>query len=96
MGIISIVIAVVAVLFGYVNSRYFVRNKLRYVDAVQKGLAPLVAGGVAALVAWPILAILPLVGLGLGTALLFGASVGLGVAAGAKDVRRINAGLLEP
>jgi hypothetical protein len=32
----------------------------------------------------------------LGTALLFGASVGLGVAAGAKDVRRINAGLLEP
>ncbi len=96
MGIISIAISVVAVLFGYVNSRFFVRNKLRYVDAAQKGLAPLVAGGVAALVAWPILAILPLVGLGLGTALLFGASVGLGVAAGAKDVRRINAGLLEP
>jgi hypothetical protein len=85
---------VATVLFGYVNSRYFVRNKLRYVDAVQKGMAPLVAGGIAALVAWPIAAILPLVGLG--TALLFGASVGLGVAAGAKDVRRINAGLLEP
>jgi hypothetical protein len=94
MGIISIAIAVATVLFGYVQSRYFVRNKLRYVDSVQKGTAPLIAGAVAALVAWPIVAILPLVGIG--TAILFGASVGLGVAAGAKDVRRINAGLLEP
>jgi hypothetical protein len=48
----------------------------------------------AAVVAIPLVAILPIVGVG--TALFFGASVGLGVAAGAKDIRRGNAGLIEP
>jgi hypothetical protein len=91
---LSLIVTGAAVLVGYVQSRYFVRTRLRYVDAVQKGGAPLGAGVLAAVVAIPLVAILPIVGVG--TALFFGASVGLGVAAGAKDIRRGNAGLIEP
>ena len=44
----------------------------------------------SALVAAPIVFVLPVVGAG--TAILFGASVGAGVARGAKDVRTLNGG----
>lgn len=71
---------------GYLQSRGFVRRRLKYVDLVQRGGAPLVAGVGAAVLAAPVVAILPLVGAG--TALLFGAGVGAGVAAGARDIRR--------
>jgi hypothetical protein len=71
---------------GYLQSRRFVRKRLTYVEAVQKPGAAVVAGVGAALVAMPVVALLPLVGGG--TALLFGAGVGTGVAAGAKDLRR--------
>ena len=70
---------------GYVGSRNFVRNKLRYVDAVQGRAAPWIAGAAATLVAAPLVWVLPLVGGG--TALLFGASVAVGVSRGAKQVR---------
>ena len=90
MSLLSIVIAGAFAVFGYVNARYFVRTKLRYVDAVQRVTAPLIAGGIAGLLIW----VFPFVGFA--TALLFGTSVGIGVAAGARDVRRTNAGLLEP
>ena len=79
---------------GFVTSRNWVRNRLRYVDAVQKPLAPLVVGALCAAIAWPVTWLLPFVGVG--TALLLGASVGVGVATGARDIRRGNAGLLEP
>ena len=49
-------------------------------------LAPIVAGLGAALIAAPIVWMLPLVGAG--TAIAFGLSVALGVAAGNKEVRR--------
>ena len=71
---------------GYFQSRGFVRRRLKYVDLVQKAGAPVIAGAAAAVVAAPVVALLPLVGAG--TALLFGAGVGAGVAAGAKDIRR--------
>ena len=71
---------------GYLQSRRFVRKRLTYVEAIQKPGAAVVAGVGAALVAMPVVALLPLVGGG--TALLFGAGVGTGVAAGAKDLRR--------
>ncbi len=71
---------------GYVKARRFVRRRLRFVDAVQKGTAPLVAGAAAAVAAAPVVWVLPVVGAG--TALLFGVSVGAGVRAGARDVRR--------
>ena len=75
---------------GYIQSRRFVRRKLRFVDAAQSPKAPWVAGATATLVAIPVVAILPVVGAG--TAILFGASVGVGVARGAKDVRTLNGG----
>jgi hypothetical protein len=71
---------------GYSQSRGFVRRRLKYVDLVQSAGAPVIAGAAAAVVAAPVVALLPLVGAG--TALLFGAGVGAGVAAGAKDIRR--------
>jgi hypothetical protein len=70
---------------GFAATRSFVRERLRYVDLVQKRRAALLAGGAATLVAAPVVAILPLVGAG--TALLFGAGVGYGVYKGARDVR---------
>ncbi|HVZ78831.1 MAG TPA: hypothetical protein VG818_12690 [Gemmatimonadaceae bacterium] len=75
-----------ATVFGYMASRRFVEQKLRYVDAIHTLRAPIIAGAVAALVAAPVVWLLPLVGGG--TALLFGAGVGLGVVNGARDVRK--------
>ena len=71
---------------GYVFSRRFVKERLRFVDAIQRRPAPFIAGAAATAVAAPVVWLLPLVGTG--TALLFGAGVGLGVARGAKDTRR--------
>ena len=90
MMILTILITAAAAVFGYVNARHFVRVKLRYVDAVQKITAPFLAGGVSGLV----LLAIPFVHLPL--AVIFGTSVALGVAAGAKDIRNGNAGLIEP
>jgi hypothetical protein len=71
--------------FGYIQSRGFVRRRLAYVEAVHRGPAPFIAGVGAAVLAMPLVALLPLIGGG--TALLFGAGVGAGVAAGSKDAR---------
>lgn len=84
--VIGLAATAAATLVGYFQSRRFVASRLRYVDAVQSPLAPLVAGGVATLVAVPVVALLPLVGIG--TAILFGLGVGTGVASGAKEIRR--------
>lgn len=87
----SIAIAFAVALFGYMTSRRFVEGRLRYVDAVQSPFAAFVAGGVATLIAIPVVAILPLVGIG--TAILFGIGVFAGVASGAREIRRrIGAG----
>jgi hypothetical protein len=90
-AMISLLLAGTAAVFGFAFSRNFVRRRLGYVDAVHSTAAPLVAGGAAAIAATPVAWLLPLIGGG--TAILFGASVALGVASGAKDVRRrISAG----
>ncbi len=82
---------VAATVFGYLTARRFVQNRLRYVDAVHTIKAPIIAGVVAGLVAAPVVWLLPLVGGG--TAILFGASVALGVANGSREVRkRLTAG----
>jgi len=75
-----------AVIIGFTQAKDFVSRRLRYVDAVRSPLAPIVAGVGAALVALPIVWMLPLVGVG--TALAFGLSVGMGVAAGNKEIHR--------
>lgn len=74
-------------LFGYLQARRFVRQRLRFVDAVQRPGAPIISGVVAGLAAGPIAALLPIVGLG--SALAFGASIGWGVHHGARDVKRL-------
>lgn len=84
--ILGIAASAAATLFGYMQARRFVAARLRYVDAVQSPIAPLVAGGAATLVAVPIVAFIPLIGIG--TAILFGLGVGTGVASGAKEIRR--------
>lgn len=82
---ITLLIALVAAIAGFTFTRRFVRDRLRYVDVVQKKRAPLVAGALAIAVATPVVWLLPVVGAG--TAIVFGAGVGFGVHKGARDVR---------
>ena len=79
-------IAAGAAIFGYWQARQFTQNKLRYVDAVHRAGVPILAGLGALLIATPIVWLLPLVGMG--TAVLFGGGVAMGVAAGRRDIRR--------
>lgn len=81
--IIATLIAAAAGIGGYVTSKDFTRRKLRFVDAVHSRPAPWIAGGAAALIAAPIVAILPIVGAG--TAIVLGAGVGLGVKSAQRD-----------
>lgn len=85
MILISLAAAGTASFFGYTSSRGFVRQRLRWVDAVQKGGVPIAAGVAATLVAAPVVAVLPFVGAGV--AIAFGIAVGAGVSAGVHDIR---------
>lgn len=71
---------------GYARIRRFVRKRLRFVEAIQNPVAPFAIGAVGALIAAPVVWLLPV--LGGGTALLFGAGVGLAVRHGARDIKR--------
>ena len=84
--LVSIAIASVLFVVLHGSTRRFVRTRLRYVDAVQKSLAPWVAGGAVFLVGSAAAGLLPLVGVG--TALSAAFAVGAGVAAGARDIRQ--------
>jgi hypothetical protein len=75
--IITLAASAGAGIAGYVASKDFTQRKLRFVDAVHRPGVAIIAGGVAALVAAPIVAVLPIV-TGL-TAVLLGAGVALGV-----------------
>ena len=83
--ILSVAASTILAILAYAQSKNFVMRRLRYVDAVQSALAPIVAGVVVAVIALPIVAFVPLVGVG--TALGLGLAVGAGVAAGAREVR---------
>ncbi len=85
MALLSFAVATLVAIVLHGSTRKFVRNRLRYVDAVQKGIAPWLAGGAAFVVGSLIVPVLPLVGIG--TALTAGFAVGSGVAAGARDIR---------
>jgi len=84
--LIGLIAAWSAAYLGYAKSREFVRTRLRYVDAVHRSSAPLKAGGAAMLVALPVVAVLPAVGVP--SAMLLGIAVGMGVSAGSRDIRR--------
>lgn len=62
---------------GYVTSKDFTQKRLRFVDAVHKPGVPIIAGVAAAVVAAPVVALLPIVGAG--TAIVLGVGVALGV-----------------
>jgi hypothetical protein len=81
---LQLLITLAAGVAGFLFSRSFVRRRLRFVDAVQSPVAPIIAGCGAALVAWPAV-LLPLVTLT--TAIVFGIGTGLGTASGARALR---------
>lgn len=85
IDMIALLITLAAIVAGYASARRFVRDKLRFVDAAQRRLAPWIAGAGTAIVTAPVTALLPVIGLG--TAIGLGVAVGFGVAAGARDVR---------
>jgi hypothetical protein len=87
---IGVAAASVATVFGYFQARAFTRRKLAFVDAAQSNVAPVLAGVGAAVLGGVVVLFLPIVGAG--TALLFGAGVGAGVASGQSDIRhrRLN------
>lgn len=78
-----------ALIGGFVVTRAFVRRRLRFVDAVQKPSAPLIAGAAAAVVALPV-TLLPVVTVG--TAVAFGIGVAGGVASGRSGPRELPPG----
>jgi hypothetical protein len=80
----QLLIALAAGIAGFILARNFVRRRLRFVDGVHSPFAPLIAGCVAALLAWPAV-LLPLVTLY--TALMFGIGTALGTASGARALR---------
>lgn len=84
--LISFLIASVLAVVLHGSARRFVRNRLRYVDAVQKAFAPWAAGGAVFFAGLLVAAPLPFIGLG--TALTAALAVGSGVAAGARDIRK--------
>ncbi|HEY0095931.1 MAG TPA: hypothetical protein VGB96_16500 [Archangium sp.] len=90
--LITLAAATAVTVFGYIQARRFVRNRLRFVDKVHGGAVPALVGAAAMAVALPVTWIVPFVGFG--TALLFGIGVGSGVAAGRSDIRhnRIGSG----
>jgi hypothetical protein len=78
---LGLLVAAAALGGGFVMARRFVRRRLRYVDAVHRPAAPLLAGLAATAVALPV-ALLPVVTVG--TAIAFGVGVASGVASGRK------------
>ncbi|HEY2805114.1 MAG TPA: hypothetical protein VGI92_04570 [Gemmatimonadales bacterium] len=82
-AIISMAAAAAAGIGGYLTSKDFTQKRLRFVDAAHKPGAPIVAGLVAAVIAAPVVAFLPIVGAG--TAIILGAGVALGVKSAQRD-----------
>jgi len=82
---LQIIITLAAGALGFIMARNFVCRRLRFVDAVHSPMAPIVAGCVAAIVAWPAV-LLPLITLP--TALVFGIGTGFGTASGSRSIRQ--------
>lgn len=83
-------LAAAGIVAGHVKTRSFVRERLRFVDAVYRPAAPFVAGAAAAVAAAPLAWLMPFVGGG--TAVVFGAAIGYGVARGRRDLKQLPPG----
>lgn len=77
----------VASIAGYIATKRFVQNRLRFVDAVHKRHVPLLAGALATGVALPVVGLLPIVGFP--SAVIFGIGIGAGAAAGRRELKRL-------
>jgi hypothetical protein len=87
-GLVGLGITGVAAVGGYYQARKFVRERLRFVDSAHSPNAKWVAGGIALLAAAPVVWLLPFVGAP--SAVIFGISVGMGVAKGSRDTKRLT------
>lgn len=83
---IELIVAGVAGVAGHLKSRDFVHRRLRYTSLVEKPGIGIAAGVATAVVAAPVVALIPFIGAG--TAIVLGAGVGTGVAIGAARARR--------
>ncbi len=84
-----LIVTGIASVGGYVAIKRFVRERLRFVEGVQKPGVPLIAGVAATALAIPT-AIFPIITPL--TALLFGIGIGSGVAAGRRDLKQLPSG----
>src|SRR5688500_20233086 len=85
--LLGLAISMAVAILGFSRARAFVSERLRYVDAVNHPLAPLMAGSGAFFVCALVGAVLSI--LGVGWARTFGLAVGLGGSAGRGDVPRL-------
>lgn len=90
LEIIGIAAAGAAAVGGHLKSKSFVERRLRYTSWIENPALGVFAGVAAAIVAAPVVALVPFVGVG--TALAFGIGVGTGVAAGATRARSGGSG----
>lgn len=85
----TVAVAGTASVWSYMKTRRFVRERLKFVDAAQKKSAAVIAGVGTGLLVTP-LSVLPLVDVG--TAVVMGIAVGVGVSKGRKDIQRYLSG----
>lgn len=88
-SVVGLLVTVAAGIFAFGVAREYVRNRLRFVDAVRHPIAPWVAAFLVTVVLMPVVALLHVVHLaGMGTALIVGGATGLGTASGVKALKR--------
>ena len=85
-GLLGLGIAAAAGIVGHMRTRSFVGRRLRFTSLVDKPYLGVAVGVTATVVASPLVAVLPVVGVG--TAIVFGVGVGTGAALGAKDAKK--------
>ena len=85
-GLLGLGIAAAAGIVGHMRTRKFVGRRLRFTSLVEKPYLGVAVGVTATVVASPLVAVLPVVGVG--TAIVFGTGVGTGAALGAKDAKK--------
>jgi hypothetical protein len=85
LEIIGIAAAGAAAVAGHLKSKDFVARRLRFTSYIENPAIGIIAGVGAAILAAPVVALVPFVGAG--TALAFGVGVGTGTALGASRAR---------
>ena len=85
-ALLGLGIAAAAGIVGHMKARRFVGRRLRFTSLVEKPYLGVAVGVTATVIASPVVALIPLVGVG--TAVAFGTGVGTGAALGAKDAKR--------